>query len=155
MVIEIDRTKWEVPRNRLPPRHHSAEKQLAIRKQVNKLLELGVIDESTASEWSQVHPVPKSDGSRRLTIDFVQLNAAIKGLEGWPIPNILETLTRLGTLKPTCFGLNEVSSDSLTPRVTCTHRIPRGGRSISMDTGCYGTERSWPLLSTQYAEQGP
>ena len=27
------------------------------------------------------------------------------GLEGWPIPNILETLTRLGTLKPTCFGL--------------------------------------------------
>ena len=24
-----------------------------------------------------------------------------------------------------------------------------------MDTGCSGTERSWPLLSTQYAEQGP
>ena len=24
-----------------------------------------------------------------------------------------------------------------------------------MDTGCYVTERSWPLLSTQYAEQGP
>ena len=23
-----------------------------------------------------------------------------------------------------------------------------------MDTGCYGTEWSWPLLSTQYAEQG-
>ncbi len=105
MVIEIDRTKWEVPRNRLPPRHHSAEKQLAIRTQVNKLLELGVIEESQASEWSQVHPVPKSDGSWRLTIDFVQLNAATKGLEGWPIPNILETLTRLGTLKPTCFGL--------------------------------------------------
>ena len=29
MVIEIDRTKWEVPRNRLPPRHHSAEMQAA------------------------------------------------------------------------------------------------------------------------------
>ena len=105
MVIEIDRTKWEVPRNRLPPRHHSTEKQLAIRPQVIKLLELGVIEESQASEWSQVHPVPKSDGSWRLTIDFVQLNAATKGLEGCPIPNILETLTRLGTLKPTCFGL--------------------------------------------------
>ena len=48
MVIEIDRTKWEVPRNRLPPRHHSAEKQAAIRTQVNKLLELGVIEESQA-----------------------------------------------------------------------------------------------------------
>jgi len=27
MVIEIDRAKWEMPRNRLPPRHHSAEKE--------------------------------------------------------------------------------------------------------------------------------
>jgi len=80
MVIEIDRARWEVPRNRLPPRHHSTEKQLAF--------QLGVIEESTASEWSQVHPVPKSDGSWRLTIDFVQLNAATKGLDGWPISNI-------------------------------------------------------------------
>ena len=38
MAIEIDPTKWELP----PPRHHSAEKQLAIRTQINKLLELGV-----------------------------------------------------------------------------------------------------------------
>ena len=33
MVIDVDRAKWEVPRNRLPPRHHSAEKQTAIRTQ--------------------------------------------------------------------------------------------------------------------------
>jgi hypothetical protein len=51
MVIEIDRTKWEAPRNRLSPRHHSAEKQLAIRMQINKLLELGVIEESQASTY--------------------------------------------------------------------------------------------------------
>ena len=87
-----------MPRNRLPPRHHSAEKQAAIRTQIN-------IEESQASEWSQAHPVPKSDGQWRLTIDFVQLNATTKGLEGWPIPNILETLMRLGTMKPTCFDL--------------------------------------------------
>jgi hypothetical protein len=110
MVIEIDRTEWEVPRNRLPPRHHSAEKQAAIRTQVNKLLELGVIEELQASEWSQAHPVPKGDGQWRLTLDFVQLNAATKGLEGWPIPNILEKLTRLGTMKPTCFGLLEFTA---------------------------------------------
>ena len=62
MAIEIDRTKWEVPRNRLPPRHYSAEMQAAIRTQVNIVLELGVIEESQASEWSQAHPVPKRDG---------------------------------------------------------------------------------------------
>ena len=51
IVIEIDRTKWEAPRNRLSPRHHSAEKPLAIRMQINKLLELGVIEESQASTY--------------------------------------------------------------------------------------------------------
>jgi hypothetical protein len=45
MIIEIDRTKWVAPRIRLSHRHHSAEKQLAIRTQINKLLELGVIKE--------------------------------------------------------------------------------------------------------------
>ena len=58
MVIEIDRTKWEVPRNRLPPRHHSAEKQAAIRTQVNKLLELGVIEESQASTYRRCDKGP-------------------------------------------------------------------------------------------------
>ena len=41
----------------------------------------------------------------RLTLDFVRLNAATGGLEGWPIPNIQQTLSRLGTMKPTVFGL--------------------------------------------------
>jgi hypothetical protein len=113
MVIEIDRTKWEVPRNGLPPRHHSAEKQTAIHTQVNKLLELGVIEKSQASEWSQAHPVPKGDGQWRLTLDFDQLNATTKGLEGWPIPNILENLTRLGTMKPPCFGLLDLRAKNV------------------------------------------
>jgi hypothetical protein len=33
-----------------PPRHHFTEKQTAIRTQVNKLLGLGAIEESQASE---------------------------------------------------------------------------------------------------------
>ena len=49
MVIGIDRAKWEVPRNHLPSRHHSAEKQTAIRTQLQRLLELGVIEELQAS----------------------------------------------------------------------------------------------------------
>jgi len=105
MVIDIDRSKWELPCNRLPQRHHSAEKQSAIRTQVDALLKLGVIEESRAAHWSQVHPVLKSPGKWRLTLDFVKLNAATGGLEGWPIPNIQQTLSRLGTMKPTVFGL--------------------------------------------------
>ena len=48
MLIEIDRAKWEVPLNRLPPRQHSTDKQPAIRTLINKLLELGVIEERVA-----------------------------------------------------------------------------------------------------------
>ena len=122
MVIEIDRTKWEAPRNRLPPRHHSAEKQAAIRTQVNKLLELGVIKELQASTY----------GRWSMAIDprLVQLNAVTQVPDGWLIPNMLET-------------------------ITSTHRLQGSWWSIPVDTGCYVTERSWPLLSTQYAEQGP
>ena len=101
MVIDIDRSKWELPCNRLPQRHHSAETQTAIRSQVEELLTLGVIEESRAAHWSQVHPVLKSPGKWRLTLDFVRLNAATGGLEGWPIPNIQQTLSQLGTMMPT------------------------------------------------------
>ena len=36
---------------------------------------------------------------------LAQLNAVTQVPDGWLIPNKLETITRLGTMKPTCFGL--------------------------------------------------
>ena len=53
-----------------------------MRTQVDALLQLGVIEESRAPHWSQVHPVRKPDGSFRLNLDFVKLNATTSGLEG-------------------------------------------------------------------------
>ena len=72
---------------------------------MDALLKLGVIKESKATEWSQVHLVPKPtpEGAPqkwRFTLDFVRLNAATGGLEGWPIPNIQQIINRIGTLKP-------------------------------------------------------
>ena len=94
MVIEIDRTKWEAPRNRLFLRHHSAEKQPAIRTQVYKLLELDVIKELQASTYRR--------WSMAIDPRLAQLNAVTQVPDGWLIPNILETITRLGSMKPTC-----------------------------------------------------
>ena len=54
MTVNIDEAKWKSPKHRLPPRSHSVEKQTQIREQCDKLLQLGVIRHSTASEWSQV-----------------------------------------------------------------------------------------------------
>jgi hypothetical protein len=79
MVLDIDHSKWEAPR-------HSTEKKAAICSQIDSLLALGVIEESRASYWSQLHihmvrkPTP---GEWRMIIDFVQLDAATRGLEGW------------------------------------------------------------------------
>ena len=55
MKIVIDEDKWRLPCNRAPPRRDSEEKQKEIRKQVDVILDLGVIKESQATEWSQVH----------------------------------------------------------------------------------------------------
>jgi hypothetical protein len=76
--IVIDEDKWRLPCNRQPPRRHSEEKQKEIRKQVDALLKLGLIKESKATEWSQVHLVPKPtpEGAPqkwRFTLDFVRL----------------------------------------------------------------------------------
>ena len=60
MTIDVDRAKWAAPRNRLPPRRHSEEKrELSAVPQSYPLLRLGVIKKSRATEWSQVHLVPK------------------------------------------------------------------------------------------------
>ena len=84
------------------PRKHSGEKQKEIRKQVDVLLDLGVIKESQATKWSQIHLVPKPTPEGRpqkwrFTLDFVRLNSATGGLEGWPIPNIQQIINRIGT----------------------------------------------------------
>ena len=50
LEIKVDQSKWQLPCNRAPPRRHSEEKQSEIRKQVNALLKLGVIQESQATE---------------------------------------------------------------------------------------------------------
>jgi hypothetical protein len=158
MVIDIDRSKWEIPSNRLPQRHHSAEKQTTIRIQVDALLKLGVIEESRAAHWSQVHPVLKSPGKWRLTLDFVKLNATKGGLEGWPIPNIQQTRFQLVTMKPTVFGLLDFTAGyHQTPLDPASRHGPFHGHGgiVPLDPSGHGIERIWPLLSTQYVKHSP
>ena len=120
MKIVIDENKWRLPCNRAPPRKHSEEKQQVIRKQVDVLLDLGVIKESQTTEWSQVHLVPKpTPGGQpqkcRFTLDFIRLNSATGGLEGWPIPNSQQIINRIGALKPRVFGIIDFAGYHQTP----------------------------------------
>ena len=102
LTRKVLRQKWKHPSHRLPSRRHSSEKQAVIRSQTEALLKLAVIEESKATEWSQVYLVPKPNPNKwRFTLDFVRLNTRTGGLEGWLIPNIQV----IGTLKPKMFGL--------------------------------------------------
>jgi len=75
MSIVVERGKWEVSRNRLPPWHHNSDMRTAIREQIDALLHLGVIEVSYASIWSQMHQVTKRDGKWGFSLDFIRLNA--------------------------------------------------------------------------------
>ncbi len=163
MVLDIDHSKWEAPRNRLPQRSHSTEKQAAIRSQIDSLLALGVIEESRASHWSQLHMVKKpTPGEWRMTLDFVQLNAATRGLEGWPISNIQQTLSRLGTVKPKLFGLLDFTAGyhrtptlRHEPALQCIEAFEYCQQAISNCQELYFLEDTvTPILQTDASDYG-
>ena len=53
--LEVDENLWEDPANVLGPRLHTLMKQAEVAKQVNKMQPLGVIKDSQAPYYSQVH----------------------------------------------------------------------------------------------------
>jgi hypothetical protein len=111
MEIAVDKSKWNTNKNRGPPRPQSDIRQAVIKKQVNKYLELGVIQPSKASEYSQVHLVPKHEPNDwRFCLDYVRLNEATIGVEGWPIPNIPQMIQRIGSKRPKFFGVMDMTS---------------------------------------------
>ena len=57
---------------------------------------------------------------------FVQLNAATRGLEGWPNPNFQQTLARLGTFKPKHLNPG-YHQTPLNPAATGYHHTPLRG----------------------------
>ena len=64
---------------------------------------LGIIKDSQAPYYSQVHLTPKpTPGEWRFCIDYRRLNVATKSM-GWPLPNISDMLRRLGSRKARWF----------------------------------------------------
>jgi hypothetical protein len=102
LTVNINKQKWEVPKNKLPPRSLSTSKQKELREQIEMLLRLDVIKASEAEYHSQVPLVPKPNGSWRFCIDYRNLNKCIKS-QSWPIPNIRDMLRRLGDQKAKYF----------------------------------------------------
>ena len=109
MVLDVDKEKWCKESNSKPPRPQSQLKRDEIKRQVDKMLELGLIRPSQAAFWSQVHLAPKANNEWRFCIDFRNLNEFTKSM-GWPIPNIEQLLVRIGEKKPKYFAVMDFTS---------------------------------------------
>jgi Reverse transcriptase (RNA-dependent DNA polymerase) len=94
--LTVEDTKWKVSRNRTPPRPQSAANQADIARQIAVLKKQGIIEKSNAAYSSQVLMVPNPDGTKRMCIDFRNLNDCTEDAS-WPIPHITEMLRRIGS----------------------------------------------------------
>ena len=68
-ALTVQTDKWEVAKNRAPPRPQSALKQTALFLTIETLLRQGIIIKSDSSYYSQVLLVPKTDSTFRMCVD--------------------------------------------------------------------------------------
>ena len=109
MNIEVEISKWHTPKARSPPRIQTREKEQEIEKQITQLLALRLIRPSQAPHYSQVHLVPKPNNKWRFCIDYRDLNSSTTPF-GWPMPNIAQTLQRIGNKRPKFFAKFDMTS---------------------------------------------
>jgi hypothetical protein len=110
LQLIVDDERWNDSKaNKAPPRPQSTKAQEEIRKQVTAMLKNNVIRRSQATRHSQVLLTPKPNNSWRFCIDYRLLNE-LSNPNGWPIPNIEQTLHRIGNHRPKYFGKLDLTS---------------------------------------------
>lgn len=110
MELKVDRDKWNNLKGTSgSPRVQSSVKNDEIRRQVNMMLDLKVIQASMASRYCQVLLTPKPNDKWRFCIDYQPLNSCSES-EGWNLPNIHQMLQRLGALRPKIFAVMDLTS---------------------------------------------
>jgi len=110
MVLNVNKKLWQSSKqNTGRYRPQSLKKHQEIDRQIQLLLELGVIRRSKSPYHSHVHLVPKPGDKWRFCLDFRFLNSCTD-MEGGVIPNIAETLQRIGSKTPKFFGVIDFTS---------------------------------------------
>ena len=76
------------------PYRKSMKERDEIKEEIEKMLEAGVIRPSNSAWSSPVLLIPKKDGTKRMCVDYRELNALTE-VEDWPLPVIRDILDRL------------------------------------------------------------
>ena len=106
--FHVNDDQWKVTKNRQPPWAKSTVDQADILSQIIKLEKQGIVEKSNAAYYSQVLLVPKSVGTKRLCIDFRNLNNCTED-KSHPIPHIGEMLRRIGAHKAKVFAVLDLT----------------------------------------------
>ena len=80
------------------PYRLNPEKADALKQELNKLLDLGIIEESSSPWASPIVMVPKPDGTLRLCTDFRKVNS-VTVPDPFPLPLVEDLLDRVGKAK--------------------------------------------------------
>ncbi|KAG1933522.1 gag-pol fusion protein [Pimephales promelas] len=137
------RLSYRIPERLLP----------ALKKELDLMISVGVIEPSK-SEWcSPVVLVPKKDGTTRFCIDFRYLNSVSK-FDSYPMPRIEELIERLGNAKylstvDLCKGYWQVPLSSRSKELTA-FRTPWGLHHFkTMPFGLHGAPPTFQRLMDQ------
>jgi len=93
IVLQPDTKQIQCTPYRLNP-----EKSDALKQELNKLLDLGIIEESSSPWASSIVMVPKPDGTLRLCTDFRKVNS-VTVPDPFPLPRVEDLLDRVGKAK--------------------------------------------------------
>jgi hypothetical protein len=110
MVLKVDDAKWQAASsNRTAARMLTDAKRIELERQITAMEALGIIRKSNAQRYSQVHMVPKPDGTMRVCIDYRLLNECTE-TEGGVLPDINQILDRLGKKHAEFFAVIDFTS---------------------------------------------
>ena len=130
-----------------------------IRKELNYLLDNGLI-EPTQSEWSSpVTVVPKPDGTPRFCIDYRRVNAVTKK-DSYPLPRLEECIDRVGQAKfisklDLLRGYWQVPMTPRAQEVTCFSTLGRTYKCKVMPFGLTNAPATFQRLMNELTEGVP
>ena len=107
--LDVREQEWEISANRTPVRPQSSRKEIEIKKALDEMLSLGIIESSSAVYYSHPVVVQKTADTYRFCIDYRLLNACMQPAS-FPLPNIRGLFERIGRHQADIFGVMDLTA---------------------------------------------
>jgi hypothetical protein len=107
-ITLIGNSLWGISEGQQPVRMQGRMKAAEIQRQVQEMLDAGIIRHSKANAYSQVLLTPKKDNKWRFCVDYRRLNVSTEK-ESWPLPRIRDMIDRIGSQKASHYGVLDLT----------------------------------------------